>query len=72
MPVDCEWNKSKVDGGGSRTVEFDCSDVCTLESVLVVLRALSGCRFEDDGHQVTERPLKWHAFEVACLVGRFH
>jgi hypothetical protein len=71
MPGACEWNKSKVDGGGSRILEFDFCDIRTLGAVLV-LRALSGCRRPDDGHQVPEQPLKGHAFEVACLIGRVH
>jgi len=67
----CEWTKSRVDGGGIRTKEFDCRDVWTLGSVLV-LGAIDRCRGQEDGHQVPERPFKGHAYEAAGLIARLH
>jgi len=67
----CEWNKSGFDGGGSRTMEFDFRDVRTLGSVLA-LRALRGCRCQDDGHQVPGDPWKGQTFEAGCLIGRLY
>jgi hypothetical protein len=32
----------------------------------------SGCRYQDGGHQIPERPCKGHVFEVTCLIGRLH
>ena len=67
----CEWNKSRVDGRGSRTKEFDCRDVWTLGSVLV-LGATDRCG-QEDGHQVPAScHLKGHTFEAAGLIGRLH
>ena len=63
-----EW---RIDGGGSRTMEFDYRDVWSLGSVLV-LGAINRCRRQEDGHQVPERSLKGHAFDAACVIGRLH